>query len=173
MKDDSKQRINMNLKGILTVSNLEESLDGNNQEIHARKDRRKQFLKPLDKSIQGENNDSSTQVDSSISSSISDAIVRFSKVSIREYEIVPGCNPSVSEGCPISLGWRHAEEKNLMFHAFENKRESRRRRQNQMRMPKSYREDILIDFGYTKKEIKKADKDAHKIRTKRLSNMPK
>lgn len=164
----------MNRKGILTLNNLKDSLSEGNQEIQidARKERSKKNLKPFDKLVEEESDDPPNQEDS-ISSSISDAVVKFSKVSIREYEIVPGCNPSVSEGCPISLGWRHAEEKHLKFHAFEDSRQSRRRSQNQMRMPKSYRESLLLDFGYTKKDVKKADKDAHKIRTKRLSSMPK
>ena len=167
----------MNGNGILAVKTLLGSLNGD-KESDERKRRRKQFLSSVHSSLGEERNDETDATHSTEksvmssegdSNAISTGTVGFTTVSIREYEIVPGCNPSVSVGCPVSLGWGYTEETHMQFHAFENVRQPQRRMQHQMRMPRAYREDKLLDFGYTKKDLKKADKDAHKIRTKRLS----
>lgn len=163
----------------MAVKTLSGSLHGD-RESDQRKERRKQYLSRVNSSSGGnDETDINDETKKSFissgddSNSISSGTVGFTTVSIREYEIVPGCNPSVSVGCPVSLGWGYTEEMHVQFHAYENVRQPQRRMQHQMRMPQSYREGKLLDFGYTKKDLKKADKDAHKIRTKRLSNMPK
>lgn len=167
----------MQRNGIMAVKTLWGSLNGD-EESDERKRQRKHFLSRVHSGKDNiETNDdnllSTKSSEHAESSDISQLSVSFKTVSIREYEIVPGCNPSVSVGCPVSLGWGYTEEMHMQFHAFETIRQPQRRMQHQMRMPKTYREDKLLDFGYTKKDLKKADKDAHRIRTKRLSNMPK
>lgn len=104
----------------------------------------------------------------STSSAIIDLSIQFTNCTIREFEVVPGSNPSVSAGAPIELGWAHAEDEIIALDTYENIRGGSRRLQAQMRMPMEYRHELLMNFGHSMNQIRQADKDAHSIRTKRL-----
>jgi len=106
-------------KGIMSVRTLEESLRPNKSMSDLRKLRRRVTIKIKSggesastsrssrSSTSGNNNNGlpDDTSDTSTSSSILDDIsLGFSKVHIQEYEIVPGCNPSVSEGPPSEFG---------------------------------------------------------------------
>ena len=107
-------------KGIMSVRTLEESLRPNKSMSDLRKLRRRVTIKiksgcdgtastsrssPSSTSGNDHNGLTDDTSETSASSSILDDIsLGFSKVHIQEYEIVPGCNPSVSEGPPSELG---------------------------------------------------------------------
>ena len=176
--------------GIMTVRTLGESLHGvDNHITKMRRLRRKVTIKFKGASaemrgspsrsaretttgedardaIQG-NEDESALTSQSVASTIStldDITLGFHKVYIRDYEVVPGCNPSVSCGPPLELGWRHSEHREVDFERYESVRHGKRRSNHQMRMPKSVRKDLLIMHGSTKKMIKDASKQAKKPR---------
>lgn len=107
----------------------------------------------------------------STTSAIVDLSIQFTNCTIREYEVIPGSNPSVSAGAPIELGWAHTQDEIVSLDAYENIREGSRRLHAQMRMPVEYRHELLMNFGHSMNLIRQADKDAHSIRTKRLQTM--
>lgn len=159
------------LSGIMTVRTLDESLRGGSLSDMRRLRRRvsirfKSFngdVAPSCKSL----GDSSLNLDdeSSTYSSTSQKIsLGFHKVIIREYEVVPGCNPSVSCGPPVELGWKHGEHREIDLDKYESVREGRRRYKLQMRMPKEVRKNLLLLHGSTKKMIKEASKNAKRGR---------
>lgn len=184
--------------GIMTVRTVEESLTGN-KITEMRKRRRRLVLKhKKDKrhgppwfklSIKDLSADESVSVSESsylddedlslmsglttgsTTSAIVDLSIKFSNCTIREYEVIPGSNPSVSAGAPIELGWAHTKDEIVSLDSYEKNRGGSRRLQAQMRMPVEYRHELLMNFGHSMNQIRQADKDAHSIRTKRLQTM--
>lgn len=45
--------------------------------------------------------------------------VEFGRISFREYPIVMGCNPSVGEGVPVTIGWKYFNEYDVAVNAYE------------------------------------------------------
>ena len=154
--------------GIMTVRTLEESLHGCTLADMRRLRRRVsiRFKEVISKNSEGLVNCPSYQNDEcQVNSSKDDRItLGFHKVIIREYEVVPGCNPSVSCGPPVELGWNHSEHKEIEVDRYENLRQGRRRYNMQMRMPKDVRKNLLLTHGSTKKMIKEASRNAKKGR---------
>jgi hypothetical protein len=184
------QGLDRRSSGIMTVRTLGESLHGADNRITkmrrlrrkvtiqfkgasaemrgspSRSDRETATKEDARDAIQ-ENGDESVLMSQSVASTIStldDITLGFHKVYIRDYEVVPGCNPSVSCGPPLELGWRHSEHREVDFEIYESVRDGKRRSNHQMRMPKNVRKDLLIMHGSTKKMIKDASKQAKKPR---------
>ncbi len=158
--------------GIMSVRTQEESLE-NGHVPRMRKLRRKVTIKfkstgDLAGAIDG--TESISLASCSIASEIS---VDFSKVHIREYEVVPGQNPSCSCGPPIELGWRHGETLNFDLERFEGVREGRRRLQAQMRMPPDTRRGLLLNHGSSQKHIREATKSSAALRKERTDSLAK
>jgi len=163
-----------NTTSIMTVKTLDESLHSDQRIPDMRKLRRKVTIKF--KSKNGSNNNSNGAEDTydeddsssltyqaSVDSSLQDSLtLGFKNVMIREYEVVPGNNPSVSSGAPVELGWAHAIEKHIEIDMYEDARHGRRRFKGQMRMPKEVRRNVLLHHGHTQKSIRRAAKDAKK-----------
>lgn len=112
---------------------------------------------------------SSTSV--SVSSAIVDLSVKFTDCTIREFEVIPGSNPSVSAGAPIELGWAHTEDEIVPVDTYEEVRGASRRLQAQMRMPTEYRHQLLMEFGHSMNQIRQADREAHALRIRRLQTI--
>lgn len=172
-------RSSTSYNSIMTVRTLEESLNGCTL-AEMRKLRRKIHVKFKNSSnCQGKNprnaggnvvSDTSICSEQSAATSI-DYSLGFREVSIREYELVPGCNPSISTGPPVELGWRHTKDIKHSVDAYELARCGTRRLQYQMRMPTEIREDLLLLHGSNLKEIRTAAKDAMQAKKLRLSTV--
>lgn len=185
------QDLNRCSSGIMTVRTLDESLHGaDNHVTKMRRLRRKVTIKFKGASAEMRGSSSSrsaresateddvrdanqgnedvsvitSQSASSTISTLDDITLGFHKVYIRDYEVVPGCNPAVSCGPPLELGWRHSEHREVDFERYESVRHGKRRSNHQMRMPKSVRKDLLLMHGSTKKMIKDASKQAKRPR---------
>ena len=52
---------------------------------------------------------STVSTDHTGDSSCRDKVVNFSNIDIREYERIPGDNPCVRKGVPLSIGWAHVQ----------------------------------------------------------------
>lgn len=150
--------------GIMTVRTQEESLKGG-KIIEMRKLRRRMKLR-----LNNQLFDTSNKVEEISTSSISTAdlsVVSFDSVSIREYSLVPGDNPSVSGGPPISLGWDHCERYASALDPYESFREGKRRTSAQMKIPTKIRKNMLLQHGHTQRELEDATRGATKSRLQR------
>lgn len=181
--------------GIMSVRTLNESLHGGSLP-DMRKLRRKITIKVknLDnhsangqtRSTEGDS-DHSSVMDQSIAeiSTISnlsnatsvtglDAInISFADVQIREYQLVPGSNPSVSSGPPVELGWAHTPHTSISVDHWEMIRDGNRRLQAQMKIPPDVRRSLLLHHGNAQRQIRDATRDAAVTRKQRLSTMEK
>jgi hypothetical protein len=45
--------------------------------------------------------------------------VEFGRISFREYPIIMGCNPSVGEGVPVTIGWKYFNEYDVAVLTYE------------------------------------------------------
>jgi len=159
-------------KSIMIVSTLKESLANSNvsKEIGSVRSKRRMLKRRMDflrKDAQNSNSTvpverptspSSHSTRSTLSPNKFD--VTFNHVIIREYPMVPGDNPSVIRGAPLSIGWDHITEVSFDIDFYEDDREDQRRSQTEMRVPLSTRTQILQDLGYKLNEIREATKQA-------------
>lgn len=182
--------------GIMSVRTLNESLHGGSLP-DMRKLRRKITIKvkTLDnhsangttRSTEGDSSEHSSVMDQSIAeiSTISnlsnatsvtglDAIgISFADVQIREYQLVPGSNPSVSSGPPVELGWAHTPHTSISVNHWEMIRDGNRRLQAQMKIPPDVRRSLLLHHGSAQRQIRDATREAAVTRKQRLSTMEK
>jgi hypothetical protein len=93
--------------------------------------------------------------------------VKFDKILIRSYSQTLGDNPSVSYGPPIQLDWDYEEHDAIDLDEYEDTHPTRRTLR-QMVTSYYHRKNVLTwQYGYSEEVLKKAKKDAEKIKMKR------
>jgi len=157
------------IAGIMTVRTLDESLFGG-RVSEMRKLRRKVTIKFKNPESAAASSLASDE-EISVYSTMSDISLGFAHVYIREYEIVPGNNPSCSKGPPIELGWAHIEHSHMDFEKYEDVRDGRRRLHAQMRMPTEVRKSLLLHHGSSQKMIRDATRSAAIHRKQRMQTI--
>jgi len=136
------------------------------------------ILKKQSFSSNSTDDDGNTYSTSSLSSTSfsSDCAIQqstsFSTVEIRHYPITLSNNPGGGQGPPISLDWKHDEEKTqvILLEVYEEKR-SPRRDQTAMYMPEYLRRWKLLERGISMKDMHKATKDANWVRQQRKKSI--
>ena len=98
--------------------------------------------------------------------------VSFGKVSIREYNVIPGDNPSVGMGPPLSLGWKFVDLNDLdvedHIYRFRNERSFTRNNMRNLILNAYQRKKILFyDWGFNEEDIDLSTKLAHKVKMQR------
>ncbi len=164
--------------GIMAVRTLEESLitSGLSGKRNKYKIRRRELKRALNSNTSTNSLDSfSSSLSCSIDSksnpasvatgSVTSRKVTFHQVIIREYPQIPGVNPSVSRGCPLTIDWDHVDQNAYNIDKYEAVRN--RRDSVQMRMPADYRTRLLRNHGHSWKYIQKCTKEANIARRKR------
>jgi hypothetical protein len=96
--------------------------------------------------------------------------VSFSNISMRNYPLTLGDNPSVSCGPPTTLDWEFEEAEELSLDDYENNR-APRRKPREMLLNYYQRKAILENSGHSEEEIKRARRQAE--RSKRQRNTTK
>lgn len=93
--------------------------------------------------------------------------VSFHTVEIREYPIRLGDNPAVTEGPPITIGWKPMSEPvTLLVDDYEGSRPPRRT-QLEMAIPLAIREDMVKHAGHSRKEMQELTKSVNIVKAKR------
>jgi hypothetical protein len=115
---------------------------------------------------------SKEKMSSGCSSSAAKKSVSFDIIKIREYDRQPGDNPSVSRGAPVSLGWNVIKEDLCPVDEYEKQvgvtRE--RREKHQLHLSHLEREELLVDWGYSMREILGASQQSVKDKNQRRKN---
>ena len=108
--------------------------------------------------------------ESSVGSHGSSAIaLAYNSVSIREYPMVPGDNPAVSRGVPLSIDWEHQWEGSFLLDTYEAKKTPRS--QLEMRVPAEVRSQLLRQNGHSWKDIQSSTKIANITRRQRIKTI--
>jgi hypothetical protein len=98
------------------------------------------------------------------------SILIFHTVTIREYSIIPGDNPSVSKGVPLTIDWDHQWERTCDLDAYEKNKQAPRR-QIEMKMPPEIRSELLRKNGHSWKDIQASIKMANIARRQRTKTI--
>lgn len=114
--------------------------------------------KPLTKSTVSVRTRSSTSTKKSIS---------FSTVSIRLYERILVENPATIKGVSIGIGWRYASKPAQDITKYEYASGNTTKQSAQLVIGPDAREALLLDLGYTKKELATALRSINKARNQR------
>jgi hypothetical protein len=94
--------------------------------------------------------------------------VNFGHVQIRRYSMTIGDNPSCRAGAPVSLDWQYEELPVLSLDEFEATRAlTRKPNLHHLFLGYYQRKEILLKSGYSKGELKQAEKEAAKVQRQR------
>eukprot|EP00540_Astrosyne_radiata_P017902 CAMPEP_0116834148 /NCGR_PEP_ID=MMETSP0418-20121206/6831_1 /TAXON_ID=1158023 /ORGANISM="Astrosyne radiata, Strain 13vi08-1A" /LENGTH=346 /DNA_ID=CAMNT_0004463677 /DNA_START=27 /DNA_END=1067 /DNA_ORIENTATION=+ len=91
-------------------------------------------------------------------------LVSFSDLTIREYPLSLGDNPSCALGPPVSMSWDHIHEETMDMEEYESQRQKRRTR---LWMSGRVRRALLLGQGYSPSQMQAAMKQVRKIRFQR------
>ena len=80
---------------------------------------------------------------------------RFSTMTVREYPRILGDNVTVV-GPPISISWDHDAESVYDLEEYLEAVQYTKRTQAELKMPSKYRDTMLREYGYSRKEIQDA-----------------
>jgi len=93
--------------------------------------------------------------------------VSFDTVEVREYPIILGDNPAVSQGPPLTIDWEHDNEDTFSLDEYETTRPPRRVTV-EMSIPPDMRLDCLKRCGFSTKEISVRIKEINLVKRGRL-----
>lgn len=97
--------------------------------------------------------------------------VSFSHILIREYERIPGDNPCVRAGVPLSIGWAHYQHKPILLDDYETAKGPPRDK-IEMMIPASVRRSMLRDeFGASVNELNAAMKSVNITKSQRAHTL--
>jgi hypothetical protein len=94
--------------------------------------------------------------------------VSFGDIQVMEFPIELGDNPSVTRGCPLTIGWEMLKRTVYDVESYERLRLTERRRSSkQLRIPTEKRTQILLNQGHSLQEIASTALAALKIKDSR------
>lgn len=91
--------------------------------------------------------------------------VSFGSVVVNEHPIIVGCNPAVSSGVPITIGWYSVSKTEMSLQQYEGMREHERvSHRALLRQHPLERFVLLQNLGFSRQELHKAELAANAIR---------
>jgi len=97
--------------------------------------------------------------------------VYFDRICIREYPIILGDNPAVSDGVPVTIGWDCLDEYNVSLSVYEYTKGPMRRTRKKLMISSKKRIRFLVEAGYSPMEIGDAIMDVEKAKLERLKSV--
>ena len=94
--------------------------------------------------------------------------VTFNKVEIRYYPVIIGDNPSVSDGCPVTIDWEPIGISLASLDEFETFRLKSRRHCSKLSMNEMTRYHLLLDAGYNTFDILNGERSAKLLKSERM-----
>lgn len=94
----------------------------------------------------------------------------FASISIREYPVLIGDNPSVSEGVPLTIGWEHETETDYGLDDYESEHRAEPKPLSDMKFSPEERTEIAKNLGYSETKIEKI---AHQVKYSTLTRKKK
>lgn len=172
--DSQRDHRHIHPGGIMVVRTLTESLASVG--IAGRTNKYKVKRRMLKRALKGgtSTEESSRKSDTSTTSSNSDDShrVNFDKIHIRDYPRIPGVNPSVMKGPPVTMDWIHVDEHCYDLELYEEARGVNRHRiMLEMRLEASDRQNLLRQLGFSWQEIQESIKAANIGRRKRRKTL--
>lgn len=149
---------------IMIVRTLNESTGGGEIVLMRKRRRRLKLKFIIERSV------STLRIRKSLSSE-SNTIVHFNTVTVREYPVIPGDNPSVSAGPPLTLDWEAVNKFSISINKFERFRDGKRRSQSEMKMSPNVRISFLVEEHHSMQAIRKATKEASVGRNRRIQTI--
>lgn len=95
--------------------------------------------------------------------------VSFGDIQIHSHQFTLGDNPSVSSGPPVTVDWKAFESGTYDLDEYEQQKPDPRRKEA-MILPRSIREEILRNEGFSRGELKEATGQVSKIQQHRLKS---
>lgn len=93
--------------------------------------------------------------------------VSFTDITVRDYNLTLGDNPSVSYGPPVSLDWDYQEKAPVRLDTYEEGRGTRKKKGN-MRLSYNMRELILKkEYGHSEAELAQAKRNVDQAKRQR------
>jgi hypothetical protein len=97
--------------------------------------------------------------------------VYFGSITILEFPIVLGENPSCSSGVPIQIGWKPVERNTFDIAMYDYLRESQRRPRKSLRISIANRALLLMQAGYSIDQIVDAVMKVQVIQKQRTESL--
>jgi hypothetical protein len=94
--------------------------------------------------------------------------VTFNNVEIRYYPVIIGDNPSVSDGCPVTIDWEPIGISLASLDEFETFRFKSRRHYSKLLMNEMTRYHLLLDAGYNVFDILDGERSAKLLKSERM-----
>lgn len=164
--DSQRDQRSIHPGGIMVVRTLTESLASIG--IAGRTNKYKVKRRLLKRALKG-------GIDESVTCSEKDNSNRvvFDKIHIRDYPRIPGVNPSVTKGPPVTIDWIHVDEHGYDLGLYEEAKSSRgeNRKFLEMKLEASDRQKLLRELGFSWKEIQESTKAANIGRRKRRKTL--
>jgi len=95
--------------------------------------------------------------------------VSFGSIQIHSHRLILGDNPSVSSGPPVTVDWKPFLSGTYDLDEYE-KQKPEPRGKEAMILPRSVREELLRNEGFSRGEMKVATEEVAKIRQQRLKS---
>lgn len=96
--------------------------------------------------------------------------VQFTSLTLREYDVVLGNHPNCSDGPALSIGWCYNVRGPINIDRYEKSMVGNRRTRAQMLIPRSHREYLLTDFGFSRMQIEESIEEIQKIQKERRAS---
>lgn len=95
--------------------------------------------------------------------------VSFGSIDLHVHQYTLGDNPSLRSGPPVTIAWKSFETFSLDLDDYEREKPDPRQKE-MMLLPRSVREHILRNRGFSRGELKEATEQAERIRVQRVKS---